>query len=94
MLLPQYTEPNVCFVNKVQAYYSSSFFITPKQAAHRYNEHKQLKYKTINYNLKSIVESNSTSIHGAAVLPGRATELTGRNAAWSRSGVLGFVMGV
>ena len=28
------------------------FFITPKQAAHRYNEHRQLKYKTIYYNLK------------------------------------------
>jgi len=35
------------------------FFITPKQAAHRYNEHKQLKYKTINYNLKSIFKNTN-----------------------------------
>jgi len=33
------------------------FFIMPTQAAHRYNEHKQPKYKTINYNLKSIFKN-------------------------------------
>ena len=38
------------------------FFITPTQAAHRYNEHKQLKYKTINYNIKIYFKKHQSEV--------------------------------